>query len=365
MIRPQTLLRKLKAPYPQPFDVSKAFRKALLAGILVSLVNLTFQPFGLSSFEHPYKTWVLLGFGVPVFFWVGVLGVLVPMCSPSFWGRQQEHWTLWKQLLISYLITVCITVSMYFYAQWIEFAPFASIGYLVVCSFFFGALVSLFFLFFDQNTYLAEVDRRSTAESEELKMLIRESHHRMRNHLQVIASILRLQTSSITDERALEALRTSEKRLESIAILHEKLYCNESVSRVDLRAYLEELIEIIARHHAELTPNVAIQVEDYAALRVPLDTAVPLGLIVNELITNSFKHAFRTMDNGAIQLILDQSADGRNRLIVRDNGPGVPDEVVDQPGTSLGMRLVKALTQQLKGQLSYSSNGGAEFVVQF
>jgi two-component sensor histidine kinase len=360
-----TLQTKLNAPYPQPFEPRQALRKALLAGLMVSLIDVTFQPFGLAEFQHPYKTWVLLGFGLPVLVCLGLFGWALPILFLDYFNHQRINWTLWKQILANYLLTVCITVAMYFYARWVGFTPFAQVGYLALCSFCFGTLITVFFLFFDQTIYLAEADRRATQESEELKLLLRESHHRMRNHLQVIASILRLQTNTVTDARALEALRTSENRLEAMAVLHEKLYRNENVSRVDLCAYLEELIQIIARHHAELTPNVAIQVEDHAALSVPLDTAVPLGLIVNELITNSFKHAFQKMDQCTIQLILDQAADGRNRLTIRDNGPGVPEALVTQPGASLGMRLIKALTQQLHGQLSYRTHGGAEFVVQF
>jgi two-component sensor histidine kinase len=356
---------RLNQLYPQPFTVRNAARKALIAGVVVALIDLVFQPFGLAEFQHPYKPWVLLGFGVPAFIWVGLPGVLLPLMFPRFRQRQARHWTVWKQILVNILITFGVAGSLFFYSKWVGFVPFTAVGYLLLCSFSFALLITIFFLFFDKTVYLTEVDKRTAQESDQLKMLLRESHHRMRNHLQVIASILRLQTNTVTDARALEVLRTSEKRLEAIAILHEKLYKNENVNTVDLCAYLEELTRIIADHHAELIPNVAIEVENVAALNVSLDRAVPLGLIVNELITNSFKHAFQNMDDCRIQLILDRATDGRNRLTVRDNGPGIPDGLIAQSGASLGMRLVKALTQQLRGQLSYRQNGGAEFVVEF
>ncbi len=360
------LLHKLNLPYPQPFAPAAAFRKALTAGAFVALLNLVFQPFGLAAYQHSHKPWVLTGFGVPVVFWVTMLGVVLPWAWPRFRYQQRQNWSVWKQLLANNLITVFITATIYVYARWVGFAPFASVTYLVVCSFSFAMLVSLFFVFSDHNARLSESDRRATQESADLKLLLRESHHRMRNHLQVIASVLRLQTNSVTDAKALDALRTSEKRLESIAILHEKLYQNENVSQVDLCGYLEELTRIVARHHAELIPNVAIRVQNRAAISVSLDTAVPLGLIVNELITNSFKHAFVHMDQCVIDLILDQADDGRHRLTIRDNGPGVPGGLNPAGnGTSLGLRLIKALTQQLRAQLSYRHNGGAEFVVQF
>ncbi|MBO0939833.1 sensor histidine kinase [Fibrella sp. HMF5335] len=359
------LVSRLKQPYPQPFTVRNAGLKATIAGMIVALVDLVFQPFGLAEFRHPHKFWVLLGFGVPVAIWVGLPGVLLGLLFPRHRREQQRRWTLWKQILVNIIITFGIAGTLFFYSKWIGFIPFTSVGYLLLCSFSFAALITIFFVFFDKTVYLTEVDKRAAQESEELKMLLRESHHRMRNHLQVIASILRLQTNTVTDARALNALRTSEKRLESIAILHEKLYKNENVSTVDLCAYLEELTRIIAHHHAELIPNVAIKVDNVAALNVSLDTAVPLGLIVNELITNSFKHAFYNMGDCRIQLILDRTDDGRNRLTVRDNGPGIPNGIMNLSGASLGMRLVKALTQQLRGQLSYRQNDGAEFVVQF
>ncbi|MBO0934804.1 sensor histidine kinase [Fibrella aquatilis] len=360
-----TFVSKLNQPYPQPFTVRNALLKASMAGALVALVNLVFQPFGLAEFQHTHKPWILLGFGIPVFFWVGMPGIALGFLFPKSRRYQQRHWTVWKQLIANAVITFGVAASLFFYAKWVGFTPFTSIPYLLICSFSFATLITIFLLFFDTSMYLAEVDKRATLESEELKMLLRESHHRMRNQLQVIASILRLQTNTITDVKALEALRTSEKRLEAIAMLHEKLYKNENVTTVDLCAYLEELTRIVASHHADLTPNVAISVENLTALNVSLDTAVPLGLIVNELITNSFKHAFRHMDHCQIQLILDRAADGRNRLTVRDNGPGIPDGQIMGSGQSLGMRLVNALTQQLRGQLSYQQNGGAEFVVKF
>lgn len=366
-----SILARLKTPYPQPLDPRGALRKALMAGVIVSLIDYFFEPFGLSTFTHPHKGWVLIGFGVPVFFWVFVIGFLVPYYSPYF--ERLKPWTVGKQMLTICLITTGITVTMYFYARWVGFRPFTDVRYLIGCCMSFAVAITIFFLFFDRSNYLAAEEGRQRQESEELRMLMRESHHRMRNHLQVIASILRLQAHVVTDARALDALRTSEHRLESIAILHEKLYRHDDgPSHVMLREYLEELTRIIAQHHAELVPNVAIQVEDRVALRVPLDTAVPLGLIVNELVTNSFKHAFQALDAGRIQLELDRTPDGQHLLTVRDNGPGVPAELMNQHGLSpgalsgsLGLRLIGALTQQLRGQLAYRHNGGAEFAVRF
>ncbi len=363
---------RLNQPYPQPVDFTGIFRKAIVAGVFVSLIDLVFQPFGLASFEHPYKLLVTAGFVVPVFFWVAFYGVMMPKLFPVWLNL--NRWRVRDQLLGNIVIMLSITVTLFFYSRAIGFKPFSSVSYLFFCALSFAIVITIFFLFFDKSVHLEKTDQRATREVEELRMLVRESHHRMRNHLQVIASMLRLQTNVVTDARALEVLRTSESRLESIAILHEKLYRRENTTpaltnSVALREYLEELTQIIARNHADLAPPVAIQVEDRTALTVPLDTAVPLGLIVNELLTNSFKYAFRELDEGRICVTLDNAHDGRHELTVCDNGPGLPVELLQPTGLgptrSLGMRLVRALTQQLRGELAYQHNGGAEFVVRF
>ncbi len=180
------------------------------------------------------------------------------------------------------------------------------------------------------------------------KCCLNELHHRVRNNLQTISGLLKLQSFILTDENAVEALKTSEHRVTAMAGAHDKLYAGGSLSTLDLKDYIISLTEFITRSY----PNkVDIKIE-CPACTMHIDYAIPLGLILNELITNSMKYAFKDLEASVIRIQLTAGSDGSITFKYRDNGPGFDFD--QYSGASLGLKLIRLLCGQLYAELSYS-----------
>ena len=202
-------------------------------------------------------------------------------------------------------------------------------------------------------------------QSEELKTLMREVHHRVKNNLQIISAMLRMQARSVADKSAIEALVNSENRLQTIAMVHEKLYKSENLNGVLLKDYLQELMEVLSKQHQNIVPKFHFDIQDNAHLTTNLDTAIPVGLIVNELVTNSFKYAFKELQNGEINLLIGKGNNNDYQLDIRDNGPGFPDGKLPKSSKSLGLKLVTLFTEQLNGSMKYQTDKGSHFTFIF
>ncbi len=202
-------------------------------------------------------------------------------------------------------------------------------------------------------------------QSEELKVLMSEVHHRVKNNLQIIVAMLRMQARGVDNKVVVEALVNSENRLQAIAMVHEKLYKSGTRGQVALKDYLQELMDVLAKQYQQMGQTFSCSIQDNTALTTNLDTAIPLGLIVNELVTNSFKYAFHDNKKGEIVLQLNATGNSGYQLQIRDNGPGLPNGVLPQKATSLGLKLVRLFTEQLNGALSYATNQGACFTIDF
>jgi PAS domain S-box-containing protein len=197
----------------------------------------------------------------------------------------------------------------------------------------------------------------------EKEVLLKEIHHRVKNNMQVISSMLRLQSNYIEDPKTLELFNESQNRVRSMALIHEQLYRSNDLSHIDFGTYVRTLTGQVARSY-ESKANINLVVEaDGIALGV--DAGIPCGLIINELVSNAFKHAFRGRDSGTIQVRMYHE-DDRIVLRVRDDGVGFPKEVDFHNTESLGMQLVTTLTDQLDGTIELVSEGqGTEFVITF
>jgi two-component sensor histidine kinase len=182
----------------------------------------------------------------------------------------------------------------------------------------------------------------------EKEVLLREVHHRVKNNLQLVASLLSLQARSFGDERSRVMLEESQNRIHSIALVHETLYQSGELARVDLGEYLATLVQHLLESWMGVSGRIRISV-DAANAELPLDVAIPCGLIVNELITNALKHAFPDERSGSIRVsILFETA--RMKLTVVDDGVGLPENLVIGGRTGgLGLQLVATLTRQLRG----------------
>jgi len=187
--------------------------------------------------------------------------------------------------------------------------------------------------------------------NERIVVLIKEMHHRVKNNLQVIASLLRLQASTMEDERLQTAFDQSQSRVMSMALIHEKLYQGDELATLDVALYLQELFAELIRVN-NVGERIQYRTHIDQGLSFDLNTMVPLGLLLNELITNSFKHAFTGRATGHIKLAITSVQDGSYDLIYTDDGVGIPLSKMQPDGTSLGVSLIESLAEQLNGRMT-------------
>ena len=202
------------------------------------------------------------------------------------------------------------------------------------------------------------------ASLEEKELLLKEVHHRVKNNLQVISSLFNLSAQAIEDPGALAVLCESQNRIASMALIHSKLYQSENLSNIDFAEYIRDLIyHLLASYNAD--PE-RIQTELHVeSIALNLDAAIPCGLLFNELISNALKHAFPDRRLGRLEISFANVAGGDISLCVADNGIGLPAGFDASQCTTLGVSLIVALTQQLKGTLKMYNNPGAKFEVTF
>lgn len=199
---------------------------------------------------------------------------------------------------------------------------------------------------------------------QEKEVLLKEIHHRVKNNLQVVSSLLRLQAAGIKDEATAALFYESQTRVRSMALIHEELYQAGNLARVDFASYLRRLLPDLARsYRADAVENVDLKIEAMD-VSLPVDRAIPCGLIVNELITNALKHAFPNGRQGSIQVRL-AAQNQQTTLTVRDDGAGFPRDVDFRQSRSLGLQLVCTLANQLGGTISLERDNGTEFVINF
>ena len=198
---------------------------------------------------------------------------------------------------------------------------------------------------------------------QEKEALLKEIHHRVKNNLQIISSLLNLQPATLEDSSALNAIKEGQNRVKSIALIHRKLYQTEDLSQVDFQEYCEQLVSFLqsAFNHSGKSIETEIDASD---IQLDIDTAVPLGLIINELVTNAYKYAFIQQDLGLIRITLKRKEEGLS-LNLSDNGTGMPEGFELAKASSLGMKLVNILSRQLKGTVHWENDGGAKFTIHF
>lgn len=208
----------------------------------------------------------------------------------------------------------------------------------------------------------AEAQLRTSLDQKEL--LLKEVHHRVKNNLQVIAGMFYLQAQYIDDPDVLSILTDSQNRIESMALIHEKLYQSKNFAKVDLSTYIEDLSNHLFASYNLNPRNISLR-QNVKDANLPLDAAIPCGLLVNELVSNALKHAFPDNRKGEILIQLLKNDRDELELVVRDNGIGLPQEFNIESHNSLGLRLVKNLARQLKGKLEIYNENGAVFSLTF
>lgn len=198
----------------------------------------------------------------------------------------------------------------------------------------------------------------------EKEVLLKEIHHRVKNNMQVIISLLNISMKRIEDPAARRAILESQHRIRSMALIHEKLYRSHDLARIDFKDYIQSLTNFLCRSY----PSESIDVKtnlDISEVYLTIEAAVPCGLIINELYSNALKHAFPNRKDGQINIRFSEVESGSYELEISDNGIGLPPDWTIYQSGSLGMQIVDALVSQLKGSLNFESQAGTRFTIRF
>jgi two-component sensor histidine kinase/CheY-like chemotaxis protein len=215
----------------------------------------------------------------------------------------------------------------------------------------------------DELEELIESRNKLQKALEEKEMLLKEIHHRVKNNLMIISSLLELQSYYIKDQADLDFFRESRTRADSMAIIHERLYQSTDLKRIDFGDYISDLATDLLDIYSIAPEKIKLKIK-CENIMMDINTAIPLGLITNELMTNSLKYAFPDNKKGTISIIVSK-CDDIFTFIVKDDGVGFPKNVDYQNSDSLGLELVNSLSNQLDGELELNSNNGTEFKIIF
>ena len=223
-----------------------------------------------------------------------------------------------------------------------------------------GFTVLLFFLIGGLYLYqkLNQNKLKVEEQSQQLTTLMKELHHRVKNNLAIVSSLLSMQSKRLDDKNAAKAVRDGQMRVQAMSLIHQRLYKTDNVSTVNIKDYLTELAESLMQAYgfSPDTFDLTIEVENPA---LDVDFAIPLGLIVNELITNSFKYAYEGIEKPSLFIYFKN--DGNITLKIQDNGIGIDEELVGKKSNSFGQKLIKGLSKQMKGEYKFENNEGTYF----
>lgn len=217
-------------------------------------------------------------------------------------------------------------------------------------------LTAFYFGYRNKKKHAAELQSKNN----QIETLIRELHHRIKNNLQVVSGLLSLQSYRTENEEARQAMDEGRSRVEAMAMIHQKLYMDKELAAVDMTEYLRNLGNSLAGSFGH-SPQTVETTVDLPVVTMDIDRAIPIGLIVNELITNAFKHAFAGGQQPHVQVSLQQKGNALE-LMVADNGRGMNEATTESQ--SFGMKLVRTLVQQLDGQLETTAAAGTVFRIQ-
>lgn len=209
---------------------------------------------------------------------------------------------------------------------------------------------------------LGEELNHSSVTLREKEQLLKEIHHRVKNNLQIVSSLLSLQTENVVDESFLNMIRESKNRINSMALVHEMLYKSKDLNRVELKEYIQSLTQSLISSFSTKKNKVSVVLNIGDNIFLEIDKMIPVGLILNELISNSFKYAFTSPDNNELKIVLFVSGD-LLKLEVCDNGKGIEEPTMKT--ASLGLQLIRMLSEQLNGNCIFRNENGAKFELIF
>jgi PAS domain S-box-containing protein len=219
-------------------------------------------------------------------------------------------------------------------------------------------------LFTEIITERRQAEKQIQKSLEEKDILLKEIHHRVKNNLQIVSSLLSLQAGYITDQAALAIFREGQSRVKTMALIHEKLYRSNDLAKTDFAQYVHDLITELFHSYGVNPAIVSLKIH-IRNVMLGIDTAIPCGLILNELVSNALKYAFLTDQKGNISISLRQGKQGEYLLIVSDNGVGIPEDLNFHETQSLGLTLVCTFVAQLRGKIELDRRNGTTFKISF
>jgi two-component sensor histidine kinase len=228
---------------------------------------------------------------------------------------------------------------------------------LILLSILAGVVVFLGALFW-QFRRLQQSKAKISEQSEQLKVLMKELHHRVKNNLAIVSSLLKLQSNRIEEESAARAVREGQQRVEAMSLIHQRLYQTDLLTSINMRDYIVDLTENLMMAYGYQLDNFDLRL-NIEQEELDVDLAIPVGLILNELLTNSFKYAYKEVLTPmlSISLMRDQGL----TLEIQDNGPGINESLWKQKGGSFGKRLIKNLSEQTGGIYQIGNNNGTHY----
>lgn len=209
-----------------------------------------------------------------------------------------------------------------------------------------------------------KAEAKIQASLKEKEVLLKEIHHRVKNNLYVISNLLDLQSDTVDDEGVQNLFADSQNRIQTMALIHEQLYQSDNLAQINLADYINNLVNNLL---SSLDTSFCLiqTVVNAEPIHLDLETAIPCGLLINELVTNSFKYAFPNSLEGEIKIELHSIEDRRYQLIISDNGIGIPERIDWQDSPSLGLRLVNILAEQLEATIELDRSNGTCFTLSF
>ena len=219
--------------------------------------------------------------------------------------------------------------------------------------------------------FMRDITQRKRAEEQireslrEKEVLLREIHHRVKNNMQIVSSLLDHQTQFIQDKNMIEIFTESQNRIASMALVHEKLYQSKDLAKINFLDYINDLVANIFQSYVENSGIIGLKM-DIENGQLDIDFGIPCGLIINELVTNSLKHAFPGGTEGEIKIVFRKTDENKLELVISDNGIGIPLDLDFRKTESMGLHLVTMLAEnQLHGEINLNRNEGTEFKIEF
>lgn len=289
--------------------------------------------------------------------------VFIILAAISFFrdiSVDSQYYILYKsikrqQSLISYLplVLVMFTYGLLLYSKTPNYTLLCAVG-LIVILVVIRQLISIY--------EIRKAEESLKISLNEKEIMLKEIHHRVKNNLQIVSSLISLQSNSVSNENDLELFLKSRDRIKSMALIHEDLYRSNDLAQINFKDYIQNMtLNLIGSYEMYGKIDHVFDCED---IYLGIETAVPCGLLVNEILSNSMKHAFPNGESGLIKIQLKNLND-KYQLILSDNGVGMPENLDIEKCDSLGLQLVQNLTNQINGELYITNNSGTEFKIEF